>query len=193
MAPDLGSSGYYPTLVRDAVDRLIANSVIPPAISDEASKTDSEPEPQLEVPSLPVPHPLDYDWRFTKRTAGELLKKLLALTNSTDCVVLLGAPSIYVLAEKQRLADRLILLDRNNPLANSEVSSQSGGTAYCCDLMHLDLALLDSTTSRSRTPPLSSSATHYAPPDFSKWLQLGGAVICCPSERLLVPTSNGIL
>ena len=128
--------GYYPTSVRDAVRRLVANSEIPPAILDEASSTESVSETQLEVPGLPTPHPLDYDWRFTKRTASELLTRLLALTNPAERALLLGVPSIYVLAENQRLADRITLLDRNNPVTPSETSHYSGGTVYGCDLMH---------------------------------------------------------
>ena len=126
--------GYYPTAVRDAVGRLVANSVIPLAILDEASSTELVSEAQLEVPGLPTPHPLDYDWRFTRRSASELLTKLLALSNPAERVLLLGVPSIYVLAENQRLADRIILLDRNNPLTPSETGHPSGGTVYCCDL-----------------------------------------------------------
>ena len=128
--------GYYPTSVRDAVGRLIANSEISPAILDEASPTKSVSETQMEVPGLPTPHPLDYDWRFTRRTASELLTRLLALSSPAERVLLLGVPSIYVLAENQGLADRIILLDLNNPLTVSETSHNSGGTVYGCDLMH---------------------------------------------------------
>ena len=128
--------GYYPTSVRDAVGRLVANSEIPPAILDEASSTESVSEAQLEVPGLPTPHPLDYDWRFTRRTASELLTKLLALANPPERVLLLGVPSIYALSKNQGLADRIILLDRNNALRPSETSHHTGGMVYGCDLMH---------------------------------------------------------
>ena len=128
--------GYYPTSVRDALGRLVANSVIPPEILDESSSTESVSESQLEVPGLPTPHPLDYDWRFTRRTASELLTRLLALPNPAERVLLLGVPSIYVLAENLRLADRIILLDRNNPRTPSETSHPVGGTVYGCDLTH---------------------------------------------------------
>ena len=126
--------GYYPTSVRDAVGRLVTDSVIPPAILKEASSTGPVSEAQLEVPGLAVPHPLDYDWRFTKRTATELLTRLLALSHPKGHVLLLGVPSIYVLAERQGLADRIILLDRNNPLALSETGQPAEGTVYSCDL-----------------------------------------------------------
>ena len=128
--------GYYPTSVRDAVRRLVANSEIPPTILDETSPTEAVSESRLEIPGLPTPHPLDYDWRFTRRTASELLTRLLALSNPAKQVLLLGVPSIYVLAENQRLADRITLLDRSNPVAPSETSHHSGGMVYGCDLMH---------------------------------------------------------
>ena len=91
--------GFDPTLVREAVARLIGNSVIPEGIRDEAPQTNPEPHSQLEVPGLPVPHPLDFDWRFTRGTAGMLLERLDALSRSANPVALLGTPSVYVLAE----------------------------------------------------------------------------------------------
>ena len=128
--------GHYPTVVRDAVARLISNSVIPAGIGDEAPETDPGQHSQLEVPGLSVPHPLDFDWRFTRGTAGVLLEKLDALTRSANPAALLGTPSVYVLAKTQGLAHRFILLDQNTSLANSEACSLSGGKVFCCDLMH---------------------------------------------------------
>ena len=128
--------GYYPISVRDAVRRLVASSEIPPAILDEASSTKLVSEAQLEVPGLPTPHPLDYDWRFTRRTASELLTRLLALSNPAERVLLLGVPSIYMLAENLRLADRIILLDRHGPHTLSETRHRAGAAVYGCDLMH---------------------------------------------------------
>ena len=127
--------GFYPTLVREAVARLIGNSVIPEGIRDEAPQTDPEPHSQLEVPGLPVPHPLDFDWRFTRETAGVLLERLDALSRSASPVALLGTPSVYVLAKRRGLAHKFILLDQNDSLANSEACSPSGGRIYRCDLM----------------------------------------------------------
>ena len=127
--------GFYPTVVREAVARLISNSVIPEGIRDEASQADPERHSQLEVPGLPVPHPLDFDWRFTRGTTGVLLQRLDALSKSANPVALLGTPSVYVLAETRGLAHKFILLDQNDSLANSEACSPSGGLVYCCDLL----------------------------------------------------------
>ena len=128
--------GYYPTSIRDAVGRLVANSVIPPAILDEASSTESVSETQLEVPGLPTPHPFDFDWRFTRGTSSELLTKLLAIANPAERFLLLGVPSIYVLAESRGLTDRIIPLDQNNPLRPSDNKHALGGAVYSYDLIH---------------------------------------------------------
>ena len=128
--------GYYPTSVRDAVVRLVANSAIPLEILDETSSTESVSEDQLEVPGPPTPHLLDYDWRLTRRMVSKLLTRPLELSNSAGRVLLSGVPSIYMLAENQRLADRISLLDRDNPIAASETSYHSDGTVYGCDLIH---------------------------------------------------------
>ena len=93
------------------------------------------PRSQLEVPGLPIPHPLDFDWRFTRGTAGVLLERLDALSRSASPVALLGTPSVYVLAETRGLAHKFILLDQNDSLANREACSPSGGLVYCCDLL----------------------------------------------------------
>lgn len=127
--------GYYPTSIRDAARRLAADSVIPPTILNEAPPIGSTSEADLEVPGLSTPHPLDYDWRFTRKTAGELLTRLLTLTDPEGRVLLLGVPSVYVHAKNQRLNDRVILLDQNSPVGSSDASHHSGGTVYGCDLI----------------------------------------------------------
>ena len=128
--------GYYPTIVREAVVRLVGDAVIPSDIAGEGLATDVGPQAQLEIPGLPVPHPLDYDWRFTGATAGRLLESLVEMSGPTNSAALLGAPSVYRLAERERLVDRLILLDKNRSMANSEAGPLSGGKVYCCNLMH---------------------------------------------------------
>ena len=128
--------GYYPTVVRDAVVRLVGNGIIPSDIACEGVATDVGPQSHSEIPGLPAPHPLDYDWRFTGATADKLLKSLIALTGPTTSAALLGVPSVYRLAEKRKLADRFTLLDKNRSMANTETGFLSGRKVYCCDLMH---------------------------------------------------------
>jgi len=43
---------------------------------------------------LPLPHPLDMEWRFTRDSAGELLQAVLDDTKPGDAVLLLGVPTV---------------------------------------------------------------------------------------------------
>jgi hypothetical protein len=44
---------------------------------------------------FPVPHPLDYDWRFTQETRVLLSKMVMALLPQKGSVTLLGAPTLF--------------------------------------------------------------------------------------------------
>ena len=110
--------------------------MIPPGIADEGSGNAIENRSQLSVQGLPVPHPLDCDWRFTKGTADELLERLESLIGPDNSAALMGAPSVYVQAKNQRMENQLILLDRNETLAKSSGLSPFSKGDLCCDLMH---------------------------------------------------------
>lgn len=47
---------------------------------------------------LPLPHPLDAEWRFTEGTAHTLLELLLSATSLGDSVLLLGTPTVALAA-----------------------------------------------------------------------------------------------
>lgn len=127
--------GHYPTSVRDAVARLVADLGIPPSILEEATSAAFASEGQLDVLGFAIPHPLDFSWRFTKGTADGLLARLLVLSNPSGRVLLLGAPSICVLAAHLRVADRVVLFDKNPPLAASGTSPSGSCTVFGHDLM----------------------------------------------------------
>ena len=88
----------YPTVVRQAVERLIAMSVIPADLAVERSTWDSSGVSGAEVPGLPTPNPLASDWRYTRGTAGELLERVITSTDPTQTVALLGSPSVHKMA-----------------------------------------------------------------------------------------------
>lgn len=61
---------------------------------------------------LPLPHPANYDWRFSSETRRFLRRLIGRLGNKREATVLLGAPSIYLtLLEARR---KVLLLDRNH-------------------------------------------------------------------------------
>jgi len=68
----------------------------------------------FESVSWPLPHPLDFDWRFTIGTAEYLWNLARQLAKSSDQVILLGMTSLSTIAGKTSLWDGPItLLDRN--------------------------------------------------------------------------------
>ena len=66
---------------------------------------------------LPVPHPLDYDWRFSRQTVEYLAAELSEVGGA---VALLGTPSLFLhLAVERAIGDRPWLLDRNVALRHT--------------------------------------------------------------------------
>src|SRR5687768_12148534 len=71
--------GVYPTDALSAVDRLAQREELDPVIvarlrrRSPIAQTSSAPTNQL-----PVPHPLDFDWRFTGSAVERLTRECLA-------------------------------------------------------------------------------------------------------------------
>jgi len=62
---------------------------------------------------FPVPHPLDYDWRFVADSRQLLLDRVLALTRPQDHVILVGAPTVFRAAVEHGFPRDMTLIDRN--------------------------------------------------------------------------------
>jgi hypothetical protein len=58
---------------------------------------------------LPLPHPLDMEWRFSQETVQSLLDQAVDLTSDGDAILLLGVPSIAA-AARRTTADRQFLV-----------------------------------------------------------------------------------
>jgi hypothetical protein len=83
---------------------------------DDGSWLGIEPVEQLErqqAVRLPVPPPLDYDWRFTEATRVLLLRLIERLaTHATDEIVLIGTPTLFQAARSTGMGVRCTLIDR---------------------------------------------------------------------------------
>ena len=131
----------YPTVVRQAVERLIAMSSIPAHLAVERSTWDSSGVSSAEVPGLPTPNPLAFDWRYTRDTAGELLERVVASTDPTQTVALLGSPSVYKMAAIQKAPRQFILLDQNGSLFIDGSQPLVGSTFRRFDMQHDEIDL----------------------------------------------------
>ena len=126
--------GVYPTVVQEAVDRLIEQSRIPKIVGVERLPQVVDRDLDLEVPGLPTPHPLSSDWRFTRKTAYDLLSRVAHTAGQMGAVALLGTPSVFFLAAQDDLPGQFILLDDNHSLADKVPCSANGRMFRCCDV-----------------------------------------------------------
>lgn len=119
--------GVYPTDLLASVDRLVAQGALD-AMSADAIRQQSQVKggrPAEGRSLLPLPHPLDFEWRFTSESSRNLLDLAAALTLPGDDLLLFGTPGLAaealtlpigrrltLLAEANNVTDRLLALNR---------------------------------------------------------------------------------
>jgi len=82
---------------------------------------DHEPPPYLSkymghFDFLQKPHPLDFEWRNSKRSLNYLTKELQKLTDPSDSVLILGMPTLFANISENGLPQRITLVERNKPI-----------------------------------------------------------------------------
>lgn len=100
---------------------------------------------------LPVPHPLDYDWRWDQRTADWLLDRCLRLSRRDDTIALLGTPTLMYAAATSVLPRRWMLLE-SSAATTAVLAEISPGDVICCDLTRDELPSLDATVVAADPP-----------------------------------------
>ena len=126
----------YPTVARQAVERLIAASSISAHLAVERLTWNSSSVSSAEVTGLPIPNPLAFDWRYTRDTAGELLERIVESTDPTEMVGLLGSPSVYKMAAIRKAPRQFILLDQGGSLSIGDPQPLAGSIFRRCDMQH---------------------------------------------------------
>ncbi|MFC1970055.1 hypothetical protein ACFLVV_02425 [Chloroflexota bacterium] len=107
----------YPSTVLESLERLAKAGRITPLVLEKALEYVKQervgPITSSHEIRLPVPHPLDYDWRFCDASAERLLEIVLASTREEDCITFLGAPTVVRKAIELGFPRQLVLLDSN--------------------------------------------------------------------------------
>lgn len=118
-----GLPGIFPTLVKERIMALSEQN----RLSEECFKKinngfdnqkikQKENKPFDEI--LPIPHPLDYEWRYTVKARNFLVDRLQSLRNSEGPILLIGAPTIFIDLISQVDQSSLFLLDYSDDTIN---------------------------------------------------------------------------
>lgn len=137
--------GIYPSAVLDALRRLVAAGKISEQILSEAvectSRIRNKPSDaehggshSWKQDSMPVPHPLDFDWRFGERAIDHILKKCLELTAASDTVILLGTPGVLAEVKRRCYPRQVILFEKDRAVMESLIRTASKECVFKCDL-----------------------------------------------------------
>ena len=127
--PDLlrGLPGVYPSDVLGTLARLEARGTLSESqlevvstVVALASARGRECPPPLQPwrtngRPLPVPHPLDFEWRFTAESADLLVDRCTETCRTQTPVTLIGAPTVFIRASERGGDHRYVLLDKNRP------------------------------------------------------------------------------
>lgn len=174
--------GVYPSVLRDALARL---AVRRPGLayllrqSDQTLPSDDASYQTLISSSiiLPMPHPLDYDWRFTDSAVTYLLDLCQTLAVPGEQVALLGTPSIFHAALAQPLPYRFTLFEHNSVMVASLESATDRMRAVRCDLV------------RDPLPRLMARVVIADPP----WYEDEARAFLWAARRLIIDTGHIIM
>lgn len=130
--------GVYPTELLASLDRLASSKAIGPAMAISVHRQAANiGAAVVEGRSLlPLPHPLDYEWRFTPDAARSLLNRAADLTPEDGDLLLFGTPGLAVEALTLPISHRLTFLAESNSITDRVVAlSRATGSplsiAFC--------------------------------------------------------------
>lgn len=170
----------YPTEVLASVDRLSeAGKVEHGLAATFRAEAGQNATAAYEGRSLlPVPHPLDFEWRFTADTSRALLDRAAAMTSPGDDLLLFGTPGLAVEALSLPIERRLTFLAENNCVTGriSALNAATGGP--------LNIAFCSGGLPRE-----SADAVLLDPPwyiDFVRSMLSAAAWACRPGGKVLI-------
>jgi hypothetical protein len=114
----------YPTELLAAVGRLSARALIPvefaALIHDQARTFRAEAGSKSSL--LPLPHPLDFEWRFTPATSQKLINIAADLTAYGENILLFGTPGVALEALALPIDRRLSFQAEDNPVTHRVIA-----------------------------------------------------------------------
>ncbi len=156
--------GVYPSTAFSSLLRLSSQAIISEELLESLETDAHQKQKRLIAPcheiTLPIPHPLDYDWRFHDSAAQLLLNRCAALPGPNETIALLGTPSVLRLALEQNYPHRMLLLDANRTITDCLAKLAPVGSVLRCDL------------ARDALPVVSAKVVVVDPPWYEESTQL---------------------
>jgi uncharacterized membrane protein len=144
--------GVYPSVVLDSLKRLSAAGkfnaqgfVITPEAPEPNGAGREQSSTRRRRITLPVPHPLDYDWRFGESAVSYLLDTCLDLTRPDETIALLGTPSVLRTAIESSYPRATALLDANASVVNCLSQAAPDAEVLLCDVVRDPLPLIEAS------------------------------------------------
>jgi len=91
--------------LRDSAERTAEDD----ALFADARQTSAEPSILPQGDGLPLPHPLDAEWRFDTSTSDDLVVRAVDATRPGDAILLLGVPTVVMSALRSRVRRRFVV------------------------------------------------------------------------------------
>jgi len=160
----------YPSELLASLDRLVVKGMIAPSLATSI-RQQAAVRPSLAVEGrslLPLPHPLDFEWRFAPDSARALLNLAADLTAVDGELLLFGTPGLAVEALTLPIDRRLTFLAESNCVTDRicALNSATGSPlsiAFCGGGMSGEIAdavLLDPPWYMDFVRPMLTAAAH---------------------------------
>jgi hypothetical protein len=174
-----GLPAIYPIELLASLDRLAARAVIDPTVASMVRRQAAASEGVVvEGRSLlPLPRPLDYEWRFKADSARALLNRAADMTPADGDVLLFGTPGLAIEALAWPIGRRVAFLAQDNSVTRRVLALNNAigsplSIAYCnCGLPResADAVLLDPPWYLDFVRPMLAVAAHAC--------RVGGAIL----------------
>lgn len=179
-----GCEGAFPTKIVEALEVLARAAG--PAGAAAARLLDDARVPGKEGPAwdprLPLPHPADLDWRFTRETADRLIDAALDGIPARGTVLAVAVPTVVTRLVERETSHRIVFAARpDDPVTTALRSWAPDGVVFidaASDLrsVEADVSLVD--------PPWYDDVALPLVRQAASGTKLGGAVLVCGPDRL---------
>ncbi|MDP4006392.1 hypothetical protein [Methylobacterium sp. NEAU K] len=134
---------------------------------------------------LPLAHPLDADWRFTRECAERVLDAILSAASHAGDILLIAMPSVALAAYDRGLAHRVVIASRDGDPIDAALRAAMTGCRFV-DLPDIPASTfqtvaLDPPWYDDVALPLIETGLHAAVAD--------GRVLICAPDHLTSPSS----